>query len=236
MSHINPEIESGDRIVLDSHTDKIELQGLAVSKDKRVPLLSIDKADFILPATTTPILRNITLSITSGTWTILAGPIGCGKSLLLLAIINELRHIRGTVSRSQFLEIGYCSQDPWLPNLSIKNLIVAHSPWNQELYSSVLDACLLRRDLQELPQGDQQVIGSKGLSLSGGQKQRLSLARALYSRKQLLVLDDILGGLDPKTEQSLVNNVFGNEGFLRKHSMTALLATHSSKSFSRFSV
>uniref|UniRef100_A0A8H7N605 ABC transporter n=1 Tax=Bionectria ochroleuca TaxID=29856 RepID=A0A8H7N605_BIOOC len=227
MSHINPEIESGDRIVLDSHTDKIELQGLAVSKDKRVPLLSIDKADFILPATTTPILRNITLSITSGTWTILAGPIGCGKSLLLLAIINELRHIRGTVSRSQFLEIGYCSQDPWLPNLSIKNLIVAHSPWNQELYSSVLDACLLRRDLQELPQGDQQVIGSKGLSLSGGQKQRLSLARALYSRKQLLVLDDILGGLDPKTEQSLVNNVFGNEGFLRKHSMTALLATHS---------
>ncbi|CAH0058330.1 unnamed protein product [Clonostachys solani] len=230
MSQIIPEIESGDQSVLDSHTDKIELQGLAVSRGRSangVPLLSIDKADFILPATTTPILRNITLSITSGTWTVLAGPIGCGKSLLLLAIINELRHIRGTVSRSPSLEIGYCSQDPWLPNLTIKKLIVAHSPWDEDLYSSVLDVCLLRRDLQELPQGDQQVIGSKGLSLSGGQKQRLSLARALYSRKQLLVLDDILGGLDPKTEQSLVNNVFGNGGFLRKHSMTALLATHS---------
>ncbi|KAK7222510.1 hypothetical protein V2G26_010513 [Clonostachys chloroleuca] len=230
MPQIIPEIESGDRNALVSHDDKIELQALAVSRERSangVPLLSIDKADFILPATTTPILRNISLSITSGTWTILAGPIGCGKSLLLLAIINELRHIRGTVSRSPSLEIGYCSQDPWLPNLSIKKLIVAHSPWNEELYSSVLEVCLLRRDLQELPQGDQQVIGSKGLSLSGGQKQRLSLARALYSRKQLLVLDDILGGLDPKTEQILVNNVFGTEGFLRKHSMTALLATHS---------
>ena len=86
-----------------------------------------------------------------------------------------------------------------------------------------------RRGYSAVPDGDASLIGSKGISLSGGQKQRLAVARAIYSRKRILLLDDVLSGLDGKTEQMIFYHVFGAEGLCRKFGITVLLATHAIK-------
>jgi ATP-binding cassette subfamily C (CFTR/MRP) protein 1 len=62
--------------------------------------------------------------------------------------------------------------------------------------------------------------------LSGGQKQRLALARAVYSRKGLVVLDDVFSGLDAETEEHIFNQLLGKSGIFRQLGTTVLLATH----------
>jgi ATP-binding cassette subfamily C (CFTR/MRP) protein 1 len=77
-----------------------------------------------------------------------------------------------------------------------------------------------------MKKGDQTPIGSQGISLSGGQKNRIALARALYARKPVLLIDDMLAGLDNTTEKLVFDRVFGRAGLLRKSNATAILATH----------
>lgn len=62
--------------------------------------------------------------------------------------------------------------------------------------------------------------------MSGGQKQRLALARAVYARKQFIILDDVFSGLDAETEDQVFNRLFGTDGLLRKLGTTILVATH----------
>jgi len=69
-------------------------------------------------------------------------------------------------------------------------------------------------------------VGSAGISLSGGQKQRLALARALYARNELVILDDIFSGLDAGTEEHIFNKLLGKSGLFRQLGTTVLLATH----------
>jgi ATP-binding cassette, subfamily C (CFTR/MRP), member 1 len=191
-------------------------------------LIAVDDADFAFGSMSDVVLHNITLSIAAGTWTVLIGPVGCGKSALLMALLNKLRPLRrSSTYRQPSLEIGYCAQEPWLPSLNIRKLITANTEFDESWYSTILDACALRPDLADLQAGDQTVVGSNGARLSGGQKQRLGLARALYSRKRLLILDDVMGGLDSKTEQTIADNLFGTDGLLRKNRTTVILATHS---------
>ncbi|KAI9167867.1 ABC multidrug transporter B [Paramyrothecium foliicola] len=206
--------------------DHTELQNVPITLSQG-SLLSIRNAHFSISPGSEPILRDINISLMENTWTILTGPIGCGKSMLLLAMLGELSMLNGSLRRRTSVETSYCAQEPWLINASIRELIQGETDCDETWFQTVLDACLLQQDLRDMPQGDQTVIGSNGLSLSGGQKQRLSLARAVYSRKPLLILDDVLGGLDAKTEQAIIDNVFAQDGLLRKHGMTAILATHS---------
>jgi ATP-binding cassette subfamily C (CFTR/MRP) protein 1 len=69
-------------------------------------------------------------------------------------------------------------------------------------------------------------VGSAGISLSGGQKQRLALARAVYARKEIIILDDVFSGLDAETEDHVFTRLFGTEGLLRQMGTTVLLVTH----------
>ena len=63
--------------------------------------------------------------------------------------------------------------------------------------------CELTRDLEILPAGDQTEIGEKGINLSGGQKARVSLARAVYADKQLILMDDPISALDANVKKSI---------------------------------
>lgn len=69
-------------------------------------------------------------------------------------------------------------------------------------------------------------MGSAGISLSGGQKQRLALARAVYARKELIIIDDVFSGLDASTEDHICTCLFGKTGLFRKLGITVLIATH----------
>ena len=229
---------SRDKPATTGDQDSLELGSVQATheSDKDKPLLKVTDASFVLLSEEEPMLRGINLTIAPATWTVLTGPIGCGKSTLLLALMNELTLIKGSMDDHLSMGCGYCSQDPWLSNVSIRQLISSQGDFDEQRYWTVVDACLLRRDMDELPAADQTVIGSNGVSLSGGQKQRLSLARALYARKPLLLLDDVLGGLDATTEHDVVENVFGSNGFLRKNGVAAVLVSHSRKPMSSYLV
>ena len=100
--------------------------------------------------------------------------------------------------------------------------IFEESSW----YNKVIWSCSLTQDLNEMKEGDLTLVGSKGDTLSGGQKNRISLARALYTRKPILVIDDMLAGLDSASEKLVFDRVFGHNGLLRKSNATVILATH----------
>ncbi|KAH8696125.1 ABC multidrug transporter [Talaromyces proteolyticus] len=182
----------------------------------------------------TQVLRDITITITKGELVLLTGPVGSGKTSLLLALLGELNGRNGLEYRQSSLSIGFCAQEPWVPNFSIRDIIVGISSFNDLWFTQVVSICALDKDISCLPDKEHTVVGSNGASLSGGQKQRLCLARALYSRKELLFLDDVFSGLDVPTEQAIIHNVFGQNGFCKTYGITVALATHAVKYYQYF--
>ncbi|KAK1659593.1 ABC transporter [Colletotrichum godetiae] len=158
--------------------------------------------------------------------TVILGPVGCGKSTILKAILGEATIFNGSVWVSS-KELAYCDQSPWVSNGSVRENIVSGTDFDAAWYNTVIHACALQVDMLQLSDGDATNVGSKGVSLSGGQKQRLTLARALYARKPIAVLDDVLSGLDAATHDIVTTRVFGADGLIRKLGMAAILATHS---------
>jgi ATP-binding cassette, subfamily C (CFTR/MRP), member 1 len=159
-------------------------------------------------------------------FTMIVGKVGSGKSLLLQALIGEMRLETGTSDLPK-AGVAFCAQSSWLRNATIRENILGETTFDVEWYSKVTWACALDQDFRELNRGDFTSVGSKGISLSGGQKNRIALARALYARKPTLVIDDILSGLDKTTEMLVFQRVFGRNGLLQKSKFTTILATHS---------
>ena len=173
-----------------------------------------------------PILKDLNLTFHQNTLTMILGPSGSGKSMLLRAMLGEARY-NGTVSINT-TRIAFCSQSPWLFTGSIQQNIcglgggVSDYVW----YKSVLHACALDDDLLALTQGDRTSIKGQAAPLSGGQKQRIALARALYQRPQLVLLDDVFSAVDAKTEAQVMKRLLGSDGLLRKLEAAVLLVTH----------
>ncbi|KAK2605549.1 hypothetical protein N8I77_008378 [Diaporthe amygdali] len=194
-------------------------------KDTELPAITISNASFGWTEDVMT-LTNINCSIPLGL-TIVVGPVASGKSTFCKALLGEMPVVKGRViMHTKFHRVGFCEQVPFLPNASIRDTIVGFSAFNEERYAAVLEAVMLLRDLELLAQGDQTRIGSSGIALSGGQKQRISLARALYLPCDLLILDDVLSGLDSDTEGHVFRRVFGPEGILKQRNSTAVLCTH----------
>uniref|UniRef100_A0AAQ4RPU1 ATP-binding cassette sub-family C member 5 n=1 Tax=Gasterosteus aculeatus aculeatus TaxID=481459 RepID=A0AAQ4RPU1_GASAC len=132
-------------------------------------------------------------------WTNLCLPlcihrVGSGKSSLLSALLGQMTLLEGNVAVSG--GFAYVAQQAWILNESLKENILFGNEYDQDKYHAVLEACCLLPDLGELPYGDMTEIGERGANLSGGQRQRVSLARALYSERPILLLDDPLSAVD----------------------------------------
>ena len=100
--------------------------------------------------------------------------------------------------------VGYVPQQAWVLNASVRENVLLGREYEQGWYREVLRCCALEPDLRALPRGDETEIGERGVTVSGGQKARLSLARALYGRPALLLLDDPLSAVDMHVAQHLV--------------------------------
>ncbi|KAE8310638.1 P-loop containing nucleoside triphosphate hydrolase protein [Aspergillus transmontanensis] len=211
-----PVVETVQLQTLD-HPDRSEQYG---------PLIKVNNASFSSKTDDKPVFQGVSIDIERYSAYILIGPVGSGKSAFLLALLGELNLTDGTMLKTPECGIAYCSQEPWLPNLSIRSIIQGPSDFDEIWYAEVINACCLETDIASLPQQDMTVIGSKGMRLSGGQRQRISLARAVYARKQLLLLDDITSGLDTVTENLVIQRLLGQKGICRKHGLTVVLATH----------
>lgn len=170
-------------------------------------------------------LRNIDAEFPVGELSIIYGETGCGKSLLLSAIIGEVELLEGSIkapSAAHGQPVAIVSQSPWLQNATIQNNVLFGHTMNLERYEKVLRASALLPDLAVLREGDQTRIGSRGVKLSGGQRARLSFAQALYSDSKTIVLDDIFSALDTHVAKRIFDALTGPlcEG------RTRILATH----------
>ncbi|KAK2023189.1 P-loop containing nucleoside triphosphate hydrolase protein [Colletotrichum zoysiae] len=188
-----------------------------------------------------PVLRDVDLEVRASTLTMLVGPVGCGKSTLLKSVVGETYLVAGSVEYAaaaaaddddddaDAMGVAYCDQDAWILNQSIKDTIFGGADYDPVLYSRVIQACQLDEDLGLLPRGDETLVGSSGAALSGGQKQRIALARAVYSGKQVIIMDDNLKGLDSDTASKCFDALFGADGILRERDQAVLFATHNAQ-------
>ncbi|KAH7906727.1 multidrug resistance-associated ABC transporter [Hygrophoropsis aurantiaca] len=170
------------------------------------------------------VLVDLALSFPQGELSLICGKLGSGKTLLLLALLGEADVLTGQVlcPRSPpdaiasfekqkvpgegWIVPGVCAYVPqaaWLRNASIKDNILFSLPYDEERYKKTLEVCALVSDLNILEDGDESEIGERGVNLSGGQKARVSLARAVYSRASILLLDDVLSAVDAHTAHHL---------------------------------
>ena len=183
--------------------------------------LKLESASFAWPGSDLPVLHEISIAFPVGL-TVITGKVGVGKTALLQALMGELDNLAGSVIQSNET-IGYCGQTPWLQSMSIRENILFSSLQDDTRYKQVLEACALTPDLASFKNGDLSNIGENGIGLSGGQKSRVALARAVYSRARLLLLDDPLSALDHQTAETIVRRCFGGpllEG------RTVVLVTH----------
>ncbi|KAF2715200.1 multidrug resistance-associated protein 1 [Pleomassaria siparia CBS 279.74] len=168
-------------------------------------------------------LHDINFSAHKGELACIVGRVGNGKSSLLQAILGDLWKIKGEVVLRG--KTAYVSQSAWVMNASVRENIVFGHRWDPQFYDKTVKACALTDDFASLPDGDQTEVGERGISLSGGQKARLTLARAVYARADVYLLDDCLSAVDQHVGRHLIDNVLGSKGLLS--GKTRILATNS---------
>lgn len=174
---------------------------------------------FKLEETGFPGLHDIDLKIKLGEFLVITGVIGSGKSSLLQAMLGVMRCTSGKVDVDG--SIILCGT-PWIQSSTVKENIVFGSPWDPKWYNEIVYSCSLESDLELLPAGDMTEIGERGVTLSGGQKARISLARAVYADKDIILLDDVLSAVDARVGKHIMNHcVLG-----QLSNKTRVLATH----------
>ncbi|XP_043754326.1 ATP-binding cassette sub-family C member 11 isoform X3 [Cervus elaphus] len=167
-----------------------------------------------------PELHKINLVLSKGTMLGVCGNTGSGKSSLLSAILGQMHLLEGSVGVHGSL--AYVPQQAWIIEGSVRENILMGSQYDEAWYLQVLHCCSLTHDLEILPFGDMTEIGERGLNLSGGQKQRISLARAIYSDRELYLLDDPLSAVDAHVGKHIFEECF--KKVLRRK--TVILVTH----------
>lgn len=187
-------------------------------------------------------LRDLNIKFPQNALSIVSGRTGSGKSLLLAAILGEVDLLSGSIAvpsppnkndrydnkanKSNWLlpnAVGFVSQQPWIENATFKNNVLFGLPYDEERYHQVLSACALTKDLDILTDADETEIGANGINLSGGQRWRVTLARALYSRAGILVMDDIFSAVDAHVGRHIYEEAI--MGSLCKD-RTVILVTH----------
>ncbi|KRX07927.1 P-loop containing nucleoside triphosphate hydrolase [Pseudocohnilembus persalinus] len=177
------------------------------------------------------------LKIPKGKMVAFIGDVGAGKSSFLYSLLGEMLYdneeqLKFTQEGEQLLQqnpqvyingsISLVNQKPWMVSDTIENNILFGKPLNRQRYEQTIQNCSLTHDFTVLQKGDQTIIGEQGVNLSGGQKARISLARAVYSDSDILLLDDILSAVDVHVGKKIIKDCMTE--FLKDK--TRVLITH----------
>uniref|UniRef100_A0A3B3TUD5 Canalicular multispecific organic anion transporter 1-like n=1 Tax=Poecilia latipinna TaxID=48699 RepID=A0A3B3TUD5_9TELE len=184
--------------------------------------INISDGSFAWEKDSEPLLKNVSLDIKPGRLVAVVGAVGSGKSSLMSALLGEMHSTKGFINIRGSL--AFVPQQAWIQNATLRDNILFGSPYEEQRFEDILEACALGPDLKLLSAGDLTEIGEKGINLSGGQKQRVSLARAAYSQADILLLDDPLSAVDSHVGKHLFDNVIGPKGILKNK--TRVLVTH----------
>lgn len=196
---------------------------------------------FTYPHDKEPVLNHINLILKEGQTLGIVGKTGSGKSTLVRQLmrqfpitdgkilINDI-DIRDYKKESVRSRIGYVPQEHMLFSRSVfKNVRLgnsAHEVDTEDVYKAI-DMADFRKDIVNLPEGLDTIVGEYGVTLSGGQKQRLSIARAFMKNADIMILDDSLSAVDGKTEANIIKNLneyrSGRTNIIVAHRLSAVM-------------
>ncbi|MDD4107133.1 MAG: ABC transporter ATP-binding protein [Prolixibacteraceae bacterium] len=185
--------------------------------------ISVSNLNFTYHNGEKPVLKDISFSIKPGHIIGITGKVGSGKTTLINCLNGYLRpeegqvyfgdrdiaSIRGDDIRSVVKTV---SQEVFLFSDTIENNITLGSEksYYRDSLEDVIYKSAFADELSRLPRQGKTLVGEKGIMLSGGQKQRISLARALYTPCELLILDDVFSAVDTETERFLIKQIINN--------------------------
>lgn len=149
------------------------------------------------------IFENVNFEAVPGQLVALIGSAGSGKSTFIQTLLGETE-ISGIVNVAR--NISYAPQDPWIFSGSLKENVVFCENFDKERYCRVIKVCNLEQDLALFAEGDQTLVGERGMKLSGGQKARINLARAVYRNADVYLLDDPLSSVDSYVAKDIFEN------------------------------
>jgi ABC-type multidrug transport system fused ATPase/permease subunit len=186
------------------------------------------------PTKQLPAISNFSISIQPGTFVAVVGASGAGKTTFIDVLLGVLTPDEGTVLISGLPPllavrkwpgaIAYVPQDVAISSGTIRENVALGFPKQQatdELVNSALKVAQLEQFVSDLPKGLDTQVGERGAKISGGQRQRLGIARAMFTRPHLLVLDEATSSLDGETEASISDAIHGLRG-----STTVVLIAH----------
>ena len=176
-------------------------------------------------------IEGVTFEIERGSFTVITGRVGSGKSILLRVLLGLLPRDRGEilwngdpiVDPATFLippRSAYTSQVPRLFSDSLRENVVMGRATHGERLGSALELAVLRHDVDRLERGLDTLVGARGVKLSGGQVQRSAAARMFMRDADLQVIDDLSSALDVETEAHLWDGLFAPGG------VTCLAVSH----------
>ena len=183
------------------------------------------------------IIQNLNLSIKHKDKVLFVGPSGSGKTTIINLLLGLLKSTSGKIlmnNKDIFKDIkkfhskvGFIPQDIYLLDDTIKkNIIFSDGAHDKNLLQWAIEKSRLSQDIKKFSKGINTIIGHRGRKLSGGQKQRLAMARALYKKPEILVMDEPTSSLDEPTELKIINNLFNTT-----QDLTIIMVAHRVKSF-----
>ena len=183
-------------------------------------------------------VRGVDLSLRRGGFTVVTGRVGSGKSTLLRTLVGSLPRQSGEIAWNGTVvadpaahmvppRCAYVSQTPRLFSEALRQNILLGLPGSRVDLDGAVRTAVMERDLEELEDGLETVVGPRGVRLSGGQVQRSASARMFVRAPELLVFDDVSSALDVETERRLWGRISELEG------VTSLVVSHRREAFRR---
>ena len=204
------------------HDDEIERDGTKVL-DTIESIQFID-FNFTYPGETTPLLKEINLTLNKGETLGIVGKTGSGKTTLLMQLLHQFPY-RGEkllINEEPLIDyepqsvaghLAYVPQEHTLFSRTIReNMLFGKEDATDEEIWEALTLASFDGDVKRMPEQLDTMVGEKGVSLSGGQKQRLSIARAFLRNRECLILDDALSAVDAKTEREIIAHLQEERG------------------------
>jgi ATP-binding cassette subfamily B multidrug efflux pump len=222
--------------LIDAPVDRPEGAEGYVTEPGHGPAIDIRSLSFAYPDEPQRlVLQELTTAIPAGSVIGVFGRTGSGKSTLLRllariynppegAILVDGVDLRTIDLESWRQRLSMVPQRPFLFSDAIASNVALEAAPDEARIARSVDMAALETDLEALPDGLQTVVGERGIMLSGGQRQRVALARGLYRRSDLLILDDVLSAVDHQTEAQLVATVAALTR--RPEAPTVLIASH----------
>lgn len=176
----------------------------------------IEDVSLTYPNKVEPAISKVTLAIPAGTSVAIVGPSGAGKTTLIDILLGVLNPDKGSVLISGLPPllavakwpgaVSYVPQDVVITSGTIRENIGLGYPITEatdELINSALKVAHLDEFVANLPEGVDTQVGERGAKISGGQRQRIGIARAMFTRPHLLVLDEATSSLDGEAEAGI---------------------------------